>query len=235
MNVYKAILIFLSLIYLRIGMALECPPGKYFVSAFPRDSYYRGDGTFVSATTVEAHCRSYHFSSPLKIKFENQMPEGWPYQLDLFKKWTENEKKEVQEALNSLPEKLRNLGEIRVFRAVKSSFPNNHASSGPDNSIIVLYDSAKEFGYRQTFAHEMGHILFSKLNADEKEEYYAFSSWKLNRGKIYTSRKDFSELDGELSPEEDFANNIEHIVIKNGAAVNLKISTYLKFLLGLNK
>lgn len=232
---YKVILIFLSLIYLRVGMALECPPGKYFVSAFPRDSYYRSDGTFVGATNVEAHCRSYHFSSPLKIKYENQMPEGWPYQLDLFKKWTESEKKEVQKALNSLPEKLRNLGEIRVFRAVKSSFPNNHASSGPDNSIIVLYDSAKQFGYRQALSHEMGHILFSKLSRDEKEECYAFSDWKLKLGNFSTSRKDFSELDGALFPEEDFANNIEHIVIKNGTDVNVKISTYLKSLLGLSK
>ncbi len=60
----------------------------------------------------------------------------------------------------------------------------------------------------------MSHILFSKLNADKKE-YYSISDWTQNRGNFYTKRKNFSELDGSLFPEEDFANNVEHIVIKN--------------------
>lgn len=232
---YKKISLLISLLCINIAMALECPPDQYFVSAYFRDSYYRRDGKFVNAANVEAHCRSYHFSSPLKIKFENRMPEGWPHQLDLFKEWTEAEKKEIQKALNSLPEKLRNLGEIKVFRAVKSTFPNNHASSGPDDSIIVLYDSAKKFGYKQAIAHEMAHILFSKLNEDEKNEYYSFSHWKGSDGKFYTKRKDFSETDGIFSPEEDFANNIEHFVLKNNFRVNSKITGYLKSLLGLKK
>lgn len=62
------------------------------------------------------------------------MPQGWPYQLDLFKKWTTSEKRDIQKAINSLPKLLKDLGEIKIYRAVKSSFPNNHASSGPDDS-----------------------------------------------------------------------------------------------------
>ena len=215
------------------ALADQCPSGQYFVSAYSRDSYYRQDGTFVKATNVDAHCRTYNFSSPLKLKFEDQMPQGWPYQLDLFKKWTTIEKRDVKKALDSLPKRLRDLGEIKIYRAVKSSFPNNHASSGPDDSVIVLYDSAKKFGYKQALAHEMSHVLFSKLSADEKEEYYSFSDWKQNRGSFYTKRNDFSESDGSLFPEEDFANNVEHVVIKNGSSVNKKISDYLKSLLGL--
>ena len=211
----------------------QCPSGQYYVSAHSRDSYHRQDGTFVKATNVDAHCRTYGFSSPLKLKFEDQMPQGWPYQLDLFKKWTTVEKRDIQKALDSLPKLLRDLGEIKIYRAVKSSFPNNHASSGPDDSVIVLYDSAKKFGYRQALAHEMAHILFSKLSTDEKEEYYSFSDWKQNRGNFHTKRNDFSESDGRLFPEEDFANNVEHVVIKNGSSVNRKISIYLKSLLGL--
>ena len=215
------------------AFANQCAAGQYFVAAHSRDSYYRQDGTFVKATNVDAHCRAYTFSSPLKLKFEDQMPQGWPYQLDLFKKWTAAEKRDIQKALDSLPKLLRELGEIKIYRALKSSFPNNHASSGPDDSIIVLYDSAKKFGYKQALAHEMAHILFSKLSADEKEEYYSFSDWKQNRGNFYTKRNDFSESDGSLFPEEDFANNVEHVVIKNGLKVNRKIYTYLKSLLGL--
>lgn len=216
-------------------MALECHQGEYFVSAYHRNSYYRTDGTFVGPADVEAHCRSYRFSSPLRIKYESKMPVGWPYQLDLFKSWTEGEKKEVQKALNSLPEKLRNIGEIKVYRSVKSSFLNNHASSGPDDSIIVLYDSAKAFGYRQALAHEMAHILFSKLSRDEKEEYYAFSDWELKSGTFYTHRKDFSEPDGIFSPEEDFTNNAEHLIRNGRFRVNSKISNHLNSILGLKK
>lgn len=231
----KNIVLILSCFYVNIGMALECRSDQYYVSAHYRDSYFRTDGTFVKASNVEEHCRNYQFSSPLKIKFENRMPQGWPYQLDYFKPWTDFEKKEIQKVLNSLPEKLRNLGEVRIFRATKSSFPDNHASSGPDDSIIVLYDSAKKFGYKQALAHEMGHLLFSKLSDDEKQEYYSFANWKPFNGKYSTSRKDFSESDGALHPEEDFANNIEHVAIKNGSGVNSKISNYLNFLLGLGK
>lgn len=105
-----------------------------------------------------------------------------------------------------------------------------------DKSIAYsLYDSAKQFGYKQAIAHEMGHILFSKLSRDEKEEYYIFSNWHLKFGKPFTYRKDFSEPDGSFSPEEDFANNIEHLVLKNNSRVNSKISNYLKSLLGLKK
>ena len=76
-------------------------------------------------------------------------------------------------------------------------------------------------------------FFFSKLSADEKEEYYSFSDWKQNRGSFYTKRNDFSESDGSLFSEEDFANNVEHVVIKNGSSVNRRISDYLKLLLGL--
>lgn len=232
---YKKIVLIISFFYVNSLMAVDCRSGQYFVSAHHRDSYYRKDGKLVSAADVEAHCREYHFSSPLKVKFESKMPEGWPYQLDLFRPWTKGEKKEVQKTLNSLPEKLRNLGEIKIYRAIKSAFPNNHASSGPDDGIIVLYDSIKKFGYKQALAHEMAHILFSKLNEDEKIEYYSFSNWKENNGKLYAQRKDFSEPDGVFSPEEDFANNTEHLVFKNNSRVNSAITDYLKPLLGLKK
>ena len=97
---YKKIVLIISLFYANTLMALECRSNQYFVSAHHRDSYYRKDGTFVSASDVKDHCRDYHFSSPLKVKFENKMPEGWPYQLDLFKPWTESEKREIHKALN---------------------------------------------------------------------------------------------------------------------------------------
>lgn len=231
----KKLIISLSIIGIfEQASALECPPGQYIVSGHNRDSYYRTDGTLVSASKVEAYCRKYNFSSPLKLIFLNAMPEGWPNQLELFKNWTPLEKKEIQRAFNSLPKMLRNLGEIKLYRAVKSSFPNNPSTSGPDVSIIVLYDSSKQFGYRRALAHEVAHILFSKLSKEEREDYFSIGRWKLTKGIFETSRKTFAEPDGILSPEEDFANNVEHIV----SGLNLadkQIEQYLHSLLGIKK
>jgi hypothetical protein len=229
------LLLFLSIaIILEQARALECPPGQYIISAHSRDSYYRNDGTFVSASKVEAYCRRHNFLSPLKLTFLSKMPDGWPNQLELFKNWTPLEKKEVEKSFNSLPKILKNLGEVKLYRAVKSSFPNNQSTSGPDVSIIVLYDSAKQFGYRQALAHEIGHILFSKLSKDEKEDYLSVARWRFTKGYFETSRKSFSEPDGVLSPEEDFANNVEHAVGKHDLT-DEQISKYLRSLLGIKK
>jgi hypothetical protein len=216
-------------------LAVECPPAKYFVSTYKRNAFFRTDGTFVKETTVSAHCRTNHFFNPLKLVFKDKMPEGWPFQLEIFKSSSEKEKKEIESAINSLPKALRDLGEIRIFRAVKSAFPDNHSTSGPDDSIIVLYDSVFKFGLKRALAHEMAHVLYSKLSPDEKYEYSFFANWNTSYGKSSTNRKDFSEADGALSPEEDFANNVEHLVMKMDASVNSSISNYLKYLLGLQQ
>lgn len=65
------LLIFFTLTFIS-GWAFTdlCPSGQYLVSAYSRDSYDRQDGTFVRATSVDAHCRTYNFSSPLKLKIE---------------------------------------------------------------------------------------------------------------------------------------------------------------------
>lgn len=230
----KLILIMTFITPIGRAFSLECPQGQYFVSGHNREAYYRTDGTFVSAAKVEAHCRRYHFSSPLKLTFRSTMPEGWPYQLELFKNWTSVEKKEIQQSFNSLPKMLRNLGEIKLYRAVKSAFPNNQSTSGPDDSIIVLYDGAKQFGYRRVLAHEMGHVLFSKLSKEEREDYFSVGRWRLAKDHFETSRKNFSEPDGALSPEEDFANNVEHVVANHDLA-DEQISQYLHSLLGIKK
>ncbi|MDO9182192.1 MAG: hypothetical protein Q7U04_07275 [Bacteriovorax sp.] len=227
-------------IFVLFGKAVagECPAGQYFVSAYNRDAYYRTDGTFVSSTKVEAHCRKYHFSSPLKLIFQNTIPDGWPNQLELFKSWTPAEKREINKAINSLPKIIRNLGEIKIYRAVKSSFPDNHASSGPDDSIIVLYDSAKKFGYRKALAHEMAHILYSRLDREGQGDYQGASEWREIARDVYnTPRKEFSEQDGAIAPEEDFANNIEHFITnKNYSSVlNKRITDYIGSLLGMKK
>ncbi len=76
------LLIFIAFVVMTSrAFAEQYPSGQYFVSAYFRDSYYWQDGTLVKATKIDAHCRTYNFSSPLKLKFEDQMPLGSPYGL----------------------------------------------------------------------------------------------------------------------------------------------------------
>lgn len=207
-------LIFITFLFLFSSpiFALECPEGQYLVSAHPRTSYYRSDGTFVNSAKVESHCRPYSFNKPLKLLFKSKIPERWPYQLEIFKEWSKLEKKEIENVISNLPKSLQELGEISIYRSVKSSFPNNPSASGPDESIIVLYDGAKKYGYQKVLVHELAHILWSKLSSEDRDEYFLNASWDKKTGKYKNSRENFSEADGKSNPEEDFANNIEHIL-----------------------
>jgi hypothetical protein len=214
----------------------KCPSGQYFVNTYKRNAYYRTDGTYVKETTVSAHCRTNHFFNPLKLVFEDTMPGGWPFQLEIFKSPSENEKKEIESAINSLPKTLKDLGEIRIFRAVKSAFPDNHSSSGPDDSIIVLYDSVFKFGLKRALVHEMAHVLYSHLDKNEKEDYRSISKWnEIEKDVFHTPRTQFSEPDGKLSPEEDFANNVEHLISdkNHSKVIDKEIMNYLRSLLGI--
>lgn len=193
--------------------ALECPEGQYLVKPYIRTSYYRSDGTYVSSAQVEAYCREYTFSKPLVLKYLEKMPEGWPYKLELFKTWNSSEKKLLEKELSKVPKALRDQGEIKFLRAIRSTFPDNPSTSAPDESIIVFYDGAQKFGYKRVLAHELAHLLYSKLDKNALKSYYDSAGWKeTSKNKFTTARTTFSEHDGVLGPEEDFANNIEHIV-----------------------
>lgn len=186
----------LFVLYSQIGLATECPLGQYFVNSHFRSSFYKSDGTFVNSANIESHCRPYRFNKPLRPLFKNKIPERWPYQLEIFKKWSKLEKKEIEEVVTNLPKSLLELGEIFIYRSVKSSFSNNPSTSGPDESIIVLYDSAKKYGYRKVLVHELSHILWSRLSSEEQNEYFNSAEWDSKKKTYKNSRKVFSELDG---------------------------------------
>ncbi len=210
----KILLLSCIWLYSNSIFASACPTGQYFVHSHFRSSYYRSDGTFVSSANVEAHCKEYRLSSPLVLKYSSEMPKGWPYQLEIFKPWTSSERKLLEKEIAKLPKALREQGVVTILRAVKSSFQDNPSTSAPDESIIVFYDNAQKFGYKRVLAHELAHLLYSKLSDDERKNYQSASEWNETRPGIFkTSRKMFSESDGTLGPEEDFANNVEHIVI----------------------
>ena len=215
----------------------KCLSGQYFVNTYKRNAYCRTDGTFVKKATVSAHCRTNHFFGHLKLVFKEKMPEGWPNILETFKVPTGKEKREIEKAIKSLPDSLKNLGEIKIYRSIKSIFPFNHSTSDPDDKIIVLYDSIFSFGLKRALSHEMAHVLYSHLDQNEKEEYRSISKWNEIAKDVFTTpRTKFSEPDGSIGPEEDFANNIEHIINNKNYSkvIDKEITDYLNSILGIN-
>ena len=56
-------------------------------------------------------------------------------------------------------------------------------------------------------------------------------------GNFKTTRKKFPETDGRLGPEEDFANNVEHILIdkKHNDTITSSIEKCVRNILGIKK
>lgn len=129
-----------------------------FVKPYFRTSYYKSDGTYVSSAQVAAYFREYTFSTPLVLKYLEKIPTGWPYQLEFFKTWNSSEKKLLEKELSKLPKALRDQGEIKFSRTIRSTFPDNPSTSAPDESIIIFYDSAQKFGYKRALAYELTHL-----------------------------------------------------------------------------
>ena len=195
------------------AFALDCPHGTYLVNGHPRSGYYRSDGTYVSPTMVSTYCRGFGLSKELELKFENKMPPQWPYKKEHFKKWSAQEQVKLKKFFDSLPKWLTQVGKLRLPRASKSQVQGNPASCEPEENVIVLYDSAFKQNTVAILAHELGHIHFEYLSTDEKNSFYKVSGWQKDRsGQYITSNTVFSLPDGALSPQEDFANNLEIFV-----------------------
>ena len=217
-------------------LAGECPDGTYSVISHYRSDYTRQDGTYVSAANVKESCRPYTFLKPLKVTLKNEMPLNWPNKTEKFKRWTAKEKKELKLILNSLPNVLTQIGELKIFRASQSKWPENGATTAAEENIITLYDKAESYGLKKVLAHELSHILWKNLDRSNKEKYFSDADWVLNtKGEVINQRAVISEEDGRLSPEEDFANNVEHLITNKNykQKISPAIENCLKNILGI--
>ena len=194
-----------------------CAKDEHWVRAHNRRAYLRGDGTFVSAANVSAHCQknppSYALWAP---KLQSGMPPGWLLQVEKLSAWTDEEKERVLEALSFLPEKLLVESVQGLYRLRKSSSFESNPGAGFANSI-VLYDSA--FNSKQDLsrilAHEFAHKLYHRLTPEDARSYNAAAEWGVFRTKggqtiFVPMRESYVEDDGREGPNEDFSNNIEY-------------------------
>lgn len=193
-----------------------CPRGQYSVRSHPRRAYTRTDGTRVAATNVRASCRTLTKTDEVWLpRLHSSFPGERPQPLEKAKPWSEEERERLLEVLNELPESIVN-SKVRAFvRAVKSKVPNNPATW--DNGYIFLYDEA--FHQKHTLgrivAHEMAHQVFRDLPGERQEDYRFATNWYAtdSAGSMFIQRTEgYVQDDGRVSPEEDFANNVEYLL-----------------------
>ncbi|MGB0453771.1 MAG: hypothetical protein ACPGJV_08640 [Bacteriovoracaceae bacterium] len=190
--------------------ASSCPEGMYRVQGHYRQAHYR-NGKYVKGANVSPHCKHYRSDGPLKPEFKLRMPKGWPQKKEKFKKCSKKNQKKINKALSTLPKILTNIGKLKIHCADRSVYLGNPASSAPNVKIIVLYDSAFSGDVKRYIAHELAHILYTRLSDEEKKILHKVSSWTEDKnGRFKTKRKKFSEPDGAIDPDEDFSNNVEH-------------------------
>ncbi len=207
------------------GLAQACINTEHWVRAYQRSSYFRADGTFVKAAQVTAHCRLNSESYTVwKEKLKVGRPEAWPHRDELATPWTINDEEKLIEALSELPKNLWSEKIKGIYRLKKSKdFPNPASSA---DGVIVLYDTAfrgenKKRTLARFLAHEFAHQKYLDLSDDDRESYHMVTNWMVGKSKstgrnIYVSRKEgYVTEDGRLSPEEDFANNIEFFLFES--------------------
>ena len=119
----------------------------------------------------------------------------------------------MSDVLKSLPSVLTQVGELKIHRSSQSKWPENGVTTASEENIITLYDNASKYGLKKVITHELSHILWKNLDRNNREKYFSDADWALNsKGEVINQRAVVSEDDGRLSPEEDFANNVEHFI-----------------------
>jgi len=197
-----------------------------------RRGYLRSDGTPVKATNVKSSCKEasavYKFWSS---KIKNGSPSDWPNKNEKQATWTAEEEERILEALENLPEELWSDVIKGLYRLKKSKDFPNPASNG--NGHIVLYDSAFESkrNLARILTHELAHISYQNLSKEDAPDYRRATNWgfEASTGRVYYWKgreSGYVAEDGKISPEEDYANNIEYYLFEPEKLIEETPSAY---------
>lgn len=175
--------------------------------------------TFFCNTQCEAYCKDYckKIISDLEKKIKSNFPSNWPRKENK-SDWSKSASQMTVEALTKVPDLFVKDEKFDVYRMSKSIYDGNPASTSVERPYsIVLYDTAftNRFNLSRVLVHEFAHLYYSKLSSELKDSYNLKMNWFLidSRKELWISRRDgFVAEDGKLSPEEDFANNIEYFL-----------------------
>jgi hypothetical protein len=175
--------------------------------------------TFLCHNKCEEYCGKNCKSvlEDFEKKLKNGKPTGWPLS-EKISSWKSSEKNLVAEALSQIPDVLVSNSNFFIYRMKKSiDHPNIATNAKMDPRSIVLYDDAFAGNHQlsRVIAHELAHIYYDKLPEQVALTYQYSTNWfsfrkSGSKDDLWISRKEgFVQPDGRVSPEEDFANNLE--------------------------
>jgi hypothetical protein len=227
-------LIFCLITYLGFSIlnATECMWWQTKVQSHEVKTHERNKNKVESYHRKE-HCREkWRGGDKFASQFLSQKPKNWNSSEDILK-WNEKEAQQLTEVLNQLPDWI-NLSSIMFYRAKKSVFPKNPASTNRSENYIVLYDVFfSKTNQKEILAHEISHTELLVLNNFELEEFSILSGWsyKIVKGRVYEiPPKKLIQSDSSVDKEEDFSNYFG-LFITNPEKVkkhNFKIYEFLK-------
>ncbi len=106
---------------------------------------------------------------------------------------------------------------LEIYRLKKSKDYPNPASNS--DGILALYDSSfdNSRNLARILTHELGHQNYNDLKESDKQDYRRATNWDFELGidrKYYRigRKSGYVEEDGNTSPEEDYANNLEYFI-----------------------
>lgn len=195
------------------ALALNCEWWQTKVKTHAVKQHERGNSKVAAHERIE-HCREKWKSADKYVKqFNNTTIEDWPHKSESFKKWRQNEIKQILEILSELPA-WAEVERYNFSRATTSISKENPTTSELANKSIVFYDLFfKKKNKSSIIVHEVSHHLYQKLNSQAIVEFLELSEWTIQTtkdGKIFElPPKKTIKPDSFMGKDEDFANHVE--------------------------
>ena len=210
----KYFLMILSFFMLSPAYAIECEWWQTKYSAASVDKHLRQGTKGVRGHPRKEYCREKWKDAGLYLKqFRDEPIVGWPHKGEVFRKWNRAETQTLLEILPKLPVWTETKN-YKFYRAIKSVYEGNPATSEVTYGSIILYDQFFKNGSRPSdLVHESGHHLFKKISLTEEDEFAILTGWKeevAKDRKVYIlPPSNLIKPDSYLNKEEDFTNHLE--------------------------
>jgi len=174
--------------------------------------------TFTCASQCDKFCKSKtcETDSYWKNKIKDGRPSKWNLPSEVSIQWTLEEKKKLLELLSRLPDQLKSIPFIGIYRMKKSVSITNPGTTSMIGDTIVLYDRAFDNPFLSTsrvVVHELAHIVYLNYTKDVRDNYEFAMQWKSGpNGKIRPGS--FINSQAKENPDEDFANNFDYFLFE---------------------
>lgn len=202
----------LSLFVLSPSYALECQWWQTKVRSHVVNKHER-NGAPVSSHNRHEHCREiWKHADKIISTFKDSPPPNWTKE-EKFKVWSQKDKREVLKAYETLPEWLLDLHKSFNRADTSSKSAKNPAASDKTTDSVTIYDEFYKRSKKEAvIGHEMAHLLFKRLSADDISSFMDIAGWTLKVEGDQVFEVPPSKVlmqDSVINKEEDFANSIE--------------------------